>query len=126
MEPWMRVELANAHRKAVKRLLLILAAAIFIIAGIAIRPPGAIRPWDIDVAFAPDGDPIAAASFNFGRLNPIGRWLILSYSVDGAGQWPEPTAVNCGPAKWVTARTVFGITFARGLVHCGGKQVIWT
>jgi len=73
----------------------------------------------------PDHDAIEAAAFNYGRLNPIGRHLVLSYSVDGAGEWPGPSAVDCGAANWVTARTLFGIPVARGLVHCTGKQVIW-
>lgn len=109
-----------------KRIFFILAAAIVAIAGIAIKPRGSTRSWNVHARAAPDNDPIAAASFNFGRLHPIGRWLVLSYSMEGTGEWPEPSAVDCGPARWVSARALFGIPVARGLVHCSGKQVIWS
>jgi hypothetical protein len=109
-----------------RRIFLIFAAVIVALAGIVIKPQGSTRPWNVQVAAAPDSDPIAAASFNFGRLHPIGRWLVLSYSEEGVGEWPEPSAVDCGLARWVSARTLFGIPIARGLVHCSGKQVIWT
>ncbi len=87
-----------------------------------------MRPWSIAPGSDATGDSgaVAAAAFNFERLHPVGRRLILSYSVEGSGDWPELSAVECGPATRVAARTMFGIAVARGLVHCTGKQVIWT
>lgn len=109
----------------IKRLLLILAPAAMLLAGVAVKPPGAVRPWDVQDAAGPDREAVAAAAFNYERLNPLGRWLVLSYSAGSTGEWPEQSAMDCGPARWVTARTLFGTAVARGLVHCTGKQVIW-
>jgi len=101
------------------------AFAVCLLAGVAIKPERAVRSWEVREGTYAAPDPLGAAAFNFGRLHPLGRWLILSYSIEGAERWPEPYVPDCGPAAWVTARSLFGVPVARGLVHCTGNQVIW-
>lgn len=107
------------------RALLLAAPAVLIAAGVAVKPDGAVRPWSLEEAAASDRETLEAARFNFGRLNPIARWTVLSWSAEGNVPWPEPSAVECGPARRVTARSLYGVPVARGIVHCTGKQVIW-
>ena len=108
-----------------RRALLLAVPAALIAAGAAVIPEGAVRPWNLAEAPAEARDMLEAARFNHGRLHPVGRRLILSWSVEGTAPWPEPSAVECGPARRVTGRTLYGVPVARGLVHCTGKQVIW-
>jgi hypothetical protein len=107
------------------RALLLAAPAVLIAAGAAVKPERAVRPWSLEDAPVADRETLEAARFNFGRLHPTTRWAVLSWSAEGGVPWPEPSAVECGPSRRVTARSLYGVPMARGLVHCTGKQVIW-
>ena len=103
------------------------AFGLFILGGIFIQPRSAIYAWDLGNG-QPQAESIGAvaAAENSARLNPAMRRIVVSYSEGKTSDWPEPYAGDCGPAIWVTVRTLYGLPMASGLVHCTGKQVIWT
>ena len=118
----------GAGRRPRAAFLLLAALLAAAIAGVTIRPAGAVYRWEIgrtaDGASTPVNAPAIAKAYHRYHKGFRSRFA-LTYRVERRSAWRPGPAIGCNDRWTVSARSLFGIEIARADIQCDGVEVGW-
>ena len=108
--------------------LLLAALLAAVIAGVVIRPAGAVYRWEIgrtaDGASTPANALAIAKAYHRYHKGFRSRFA-LTYRLERRSAWRPGPAIGCNDRWIVSARSLFGIEIARADILCDGVEVVW-